>query len=681
MKYNIFKGLLACGALAVFAACSENAWNDEYLDGFEVPPAYSTVQTLEYTLTASDYSNIALTSKNPCLAVASSSVLKAIGTNQYFPSQSEAQKILPAYMDSILFPYFAATNGSSINLTYNVAATQSALATSIAAGQIYALTNDNYKTVWGGTNYTNAFTPAKPAASYLPSILKSQFPNAVSGDYVLATYNVATEEPEFGEGATAINKVAVGDEVTVEGYVTGVTTRGFILTDDTGSLLVYISSGFTPANYQLGSQVTVTGKASQYNGGLQLAPSSDVVTVGSKPYTFGTPTVVDDSNVATYAQEFVSAKSASKGLTAFYAETTATVSVSGNYINLVYSSASVQGSAYYVTDETKAIFTENNGKEVTIKGWAFSGAAKYLYFVVTEINGTAVTATAANNPYNPGPASITSTKSCSLYTYNGSTWSAATSVITLTQSDCNTMTGSTYGNLQSTQPQTYIPTYLKQHYPYANSGDVKYVVYQYYASSKTSLRCSEFTYNGSEWVMSTVSTVTEQYVRVNNSWIFNPNVTLVIPANKSEPGLTFYQITVDWVSANEGSGYIDRSNSEFYSGCSAYYGNVNHSISQVQKYASAMYPTCTAEVVIPLMRERFLYETMPATLKQYYPKADLIDGYNDPIIYEIDYITYYGSDKYDGKTGSVNDTVKYQVTGPGEFKLVYSTWKGGAVNE
>ena len=36
MKHNIFKGLLACGAMLALAGCSENAWNDEYLDGFEV---------------------------------------------------------------------------------------------------------------------------------------------------------------------------------------------------------------------------------------------------------------------------------------------------------------------------------------------------------------------------------------------------------------------------------------------------------------------------------------------------------------------------------------------------------------------------------------------------------------------------------------------------------------------
>ena len=63
-----------------------------------------------------------------------------------------------------------------------------------------------------------------------------------------------------------------------------------------------------------------------------------------------------------------------------------------------------------------------------------------------------------------------------------------------------------------------------------------------------------------------VDVVTEQYVKTKGSWMFNPNVTISIPnVRQSEPGLTFYQTTVDWVKANEGEGYIDRGNSEFFS--------------------------------------------------------------------------------------------------------------------
>ena len=54
MKHNIFKGLLACGAMLALAGCSENAWNDEYLDGFEVPPVDDRIEELTYELTADE---------------------------------------------------------------------------------------------------------------------------------------------------------------------------------------------------------------------------------------------------------------------------------------------------------------------------------------------------------------------------------------------------------------------------------------------------------------------------------------------------------------------------------------------------------------------------------------------------------------------------------------------------
>ena len=75
------------------------------------------------------------------------------------------------------------------------------------------------------------------------------------------------------------------------------------------------------------------------------------------------------------------------------------------------------------------------------------------------------------------------------------------------------------------------------------------------------------------------------------------------------------------------------------------------------------------------MKENFLYVTMPVTLKANYPDANLIDGYTEPIIYELDYVTYDNG----ATVQNTNDTVKYEVVGPAEWKLVYSTWLGGKV--
>ena len=75
------------------------------------------------------------------------------------------------------------------------------------------------------------------------------------------------------------------------------------------------------------------------------------------------------------------------------------------------------------------------------------------------------------------------------------------------------------------------------------------------------------------------------------------------------------------------------------------------------------------------MKEHFMYITMPVSLKANYPDAKPIDGYTDPIIYELDYVTYDNA----ASVQSVNDTLKYELVGPAEWKLVYSTWLGGKV--
>ena len=690
MKYNnIFKSMIIGAAVVALAGCSENSWNEDYLDGFEVPPVSSNVETLDYTLTADDYKNVAANPANVALAKSKglSKQLSAVGTNGYFTDEIPAKDYLPAYMDSILFPYFALNDGSAINLTYKQSQAVPELITQVDAAEMATVSDDEYKEVWGSTSaYAKAFTPERPASSYLPRLLSQRFPEAVSGDYVLISYNEAEVEPDFENGViTPIKDVKIGETYNVQGFVTAICAQGYILSDDSGSLLVYVGRDFVADNYKIGQMIALNGTGSKYNGGLQMSIISENV-VGSEIYDYPAPIELDGAAMNTYRDEFVAANKEGKGKMGIYVKFTANVISTGNYTNFVVEGAETKCSAYQPTEATKALFTK--GEDAVITGYMMSvnldrntGEPTYLNFIITSVNGTATAPMAEDNPYVPAPTPVESVPANSLYTYNGSAWSLASNVVTLTNDDYIAM-GQKYGNLSGTLPETLLPVFLKNKFPYALADDVKYVAYKYYGSDKsTTVRCKELTYNGSEWVMNTnVDVVTEQYVKTKGSWMFNPNVTISIPnVRQSEPGLTFYQTTVDWAKANEGEGYIDRGNSEFFSGCSAYYCNVNHDISQVEKYASSMWPDMTQSVVIPKMRENFLYVTMPATLKALYPEANLIDGYTQPIVYEIDYVTYYGSSAYDGQSGNVNDTVRYEVTGKADFKLIYSTWLGGEV--
>ena len=68
MKINIRHLLMAGGVMLLMASCSENSWNNHYLDGFEEGHTATDVQTLSYTLTDADYEYLAVNSANKALA-------------------------------------------------------------------------------------------------------------------------------------------------------------------------------------------------------------------------------------------------------------------------------------------------------------------------------------------------------------------------------------------------------------------------------------------------------------------------------------------------------------------------------------------------------------------------------------------------------------------------------------
>ncbi len=690
MKHNIFKGLLACGAMLALAGCSENAWNDEYLDGFEVPPVDDRIEELTYELTAADYTNIAA-----CDAVIdyveetqglsekdAKSALTKWAANGYFTSQYPANDLLPLWMNSYTFPYVGVSNKSTLEITYKEQVASNPVCDAIYKAKVITLDNDDYMKAWGGNDFTNAFTPSMPASSYLPAILADKYTSAeqAADSYVLVNFNVAQTEPAFEPVTiTDIDKVAVNGSYTLYGTITAICAQGYILTDATGSLLVYYGKNFDPKPYHVGDIVQISGNGGQYNSGLQLIPEKGKESVlGGEIYQYPTPVAMDGAKMNELRDAILA--NGSKGTMSVYVEFDAKVTSTGSYVNFEVAGGETPGSVYQATDATKELFVKN--ETVTIKGYVISvslknGAPNYVNIVVTEVNGKAVAEMAEDKPVVPAPVEIESRPDNALYVYNGSAWTAASSIYLINQDELATM-GITNGYMANATAWTNIPIFLKQTFPYAVAGDSKLVAFQ---SGAKYANCAQFDYDGSAWTkFDNIETKTAAYAKANNKWMFNPDKLMVLPA-RSEAAKAFYQVTVDWVSANEGSGYIDRGNSEFFSGCSAYYGNVNLDISQVEKYAAAMWPDLSQNVVIPQMRHNFLYITMPATLKAQYPNADLIPGYESPIIYEIDYVSYYGSSAFEGQSGNVNDTVKYEVVGPAEFKLVYSTWLGGKIEE
>ncbi len=283
----------------MLSSCDENDWNDK-LDGFEVPPTDSKVETVNYTLTDADYSSIASNSTNKSIAEAAgeSEALAAIGTNKSFASDAEARKYIPALLSSSSFPYFSMNNESSVKVTYNLSTNQPEEGKATNGGVLsYTVSETDYQNAWGSDDdFIGSFAPAVTASSNIPGILKSAYPDATDGQYAVVSYKEASTNPVFGnvgddpapgwEMSSVLGKVALGDVVEVNGVITAINSRGFILSDATGSILCYQASGFDANAVKIGNQITLNGTISSYNKGFQIAITPDSYTIEGEDTAF-----------------------------------------------------------------------------------------------------------------------------------------------------------------------------------------------------------------------------------------------------------------------------------------------------------------------------------------------------------------------------------------------------------
>lgn len=187
------------------------------------------------------------------------------------------------------------------------------------------------------------------------------------------TFTTAAVEEE--EPTTPIASVELNGTYTVKGVVTALSVRGFILTDESGSIFYYNAS--YKANYVVGQELTVTGKISQYNMGLQIDGASATIVEGEVVgYEYPTPATADaaaiDAFIANTANRF-----------ATYVELTGDLEISGNYYNVTVAGTKNMGSIYYPTNDIKAALA--TGTNITIKGYAIAvSGGKYYNMVVSE---------------------------------------------------------------------------------------------------------------------------------------------------------------------------------------------------------------------------------------------------------------------------------------------------------
>lgn len=677
MKTKLLYSALIASCLVALSSCDPNDWNDK-LDGFDSDKGITNKQMIAYTFTDADYTNLAANSANIKQAGDTlSKELKAVGTQHYFTNKITARDYIPNFLSDSDFAYFTLSDGSSINITYRVAGNVPEEVTNFGAASEYTVTETDYQDAWGSEkDYIEAFSPIVSAQKHIPSILSVEYSDAKKGDMVIVNYKQTETEPSFGgsgndpapgyEMTSALGSVAVGSNVTVKGLVTAICARGFILTDNSGSILVYYSSGFDATAYKVGDQVDVVGEVSAYNKGFQITGTTATVTVtGNQAYSYPSAKVLDGK-----------ACDALLGITdnqlAVLAQFTGKVTISGNYYNFTIDGAETAiGSLYQATDEQKALFESD--KTYTVTGYFTSiSGGKYVNFVPTA--AVEAKATKSRRALRAATA-VTSNSVSAVYAFDGNNWKANTSINLLQAADYTAM-GMKYFNLE--KPDEYLPTYLKVNFPYAKTGDTKLVAYKYYASSKTSLVCDQYTFNGSLWQKTNgVTEESAQFVRTNGKWMYDPNVEITLPGGKGvEISTKYYQACVDWVyehidkplgstGLKDGNFYISKyGNNEYYCGTSAYQGNVDLRPAKAKEQYPAGYEGMTDEQIETLMMDRFCKEVLPGALATLHADAAPVAGLE--VVYTINFAVY--------NNATTNHTVRYKVTAPGTFEFIDCTW-------
>ena len=475
-------------------------------------------------------------------------------------------------------------------------------------------------------------------------------------------FNTEPEEPEFTL-SSVLGSIKKGDAVEINGYVAAISTQGPIVTDASGSVFVYQPNG--NSDLKIGDQVVISSTVDSYNFGYQIARNSDVEVQGTQTVTYPAAKTWTGAEIDKFVADAMA--EGAEPIKPVYSKFTGKVSVSGNYINIALDGTSVQLSPYGAGADLKVLLPD--GATVTLEGYVMAIASKGKYFntIVTKVGDTNISTLAVGSR----AATVNSVSENALYTFDGSAWAPAANTTVLSHVDYQAM-GQRYDNLSGETPAALLPVYLKQKYPYAVADDSKFVVYYYYNGSATVTRCDQYTYDGSAWVLNDgITEETAQFVRNGGKWMYDPNVTITLPAGRGIAISTLYfQTCVDWVKNNvpDGAAYVSSyGNNEYYCGTSAYQGNVDLRPSAAKTQYPG-YDSMTDDEVVALEKKRFETEVFPAALSILHPDAMPVSGLT--VLYTINF--YY----YTGTTQPA--TIVYEVTGPAKFTFVSCTWNDSA---
>lgn len=175
--------------------------------------------------------------------------------------------------------------------------------------------------------------------------------------------------------AVSISSLEKDGTYTVTGQVAGLSTRGFILADNTGAIFVYTNTDVT-STYTIGQSVSVTGTVSAYNKALQFPQESSITPGSAGDFTYGDPDEFTINEIEAFLNN-------TADRLATYVSVSGILEKSGSYYNVKVGSTTSNVTLYAVPTSMMADVSE--GDNVTIKGYAMNVSSGKCGILVTEI--------------------------------------------------------------------------------------------------------------------------------------------------------------------------------------------------------------------------------------------------------------------------------------------------------
>lgn len=695
--------ILSVVAVALMGVgCTADYFNDTYLPGYDNDGPITNVTNLEITLASSDYAAIAKNATNKALAEAAGvnavDALAAISKNKYFATTEDAALYIPAFIDQ---SYVTLDDNSTALVTYTLATDVPEEMKLMNTVSQYLLVEADYKALWeSDENYTKAVTPS--TIDRLVEVLKPN-EDIFPGEYMVVTYNYSEQEPVFdGDASTpaepevytsVLGKAKEGASVEVRGYISAVSSMGPILTDDSGSLLLYDNGVRVTQELAVGDEVEVSGTIGVFNNGLQIAASGATIDeAGTMTVAYPAPMEITGAK----ADELLTSHTGEGfGFTAQYAKMAGKVKISTSsdgtktYYNVEIPGAeSATGSIYGITAEMAAQLESD--KDYVLYGYFTSisrskDIPKFVNFLLTSVE-----------PATPATASLKAAvkvKSQKRYAYfkllDDGTFEA-TDIVAIQPSDYAEM-NQTEGNFSDPNQDVYIPIYLAKNYPYAQEGDKKLVGYLCYVNKAYSWCVDEYVFTDS-WVKTEYFIAkTDQFRKSDDVWALDPTLELDYTGKTAETQ-AFYQYCCNWVydnkdvpmgaPARDNEGVIvttdivlingnkptgkywvsSYGNNEFYTGSSAYYGNMDWRPSACRSgFTAAGMGDLTDDEILAKLKEN-TGEVFAAVLGYVYPEMTTAD-YKKVVIK----VYAYGPNK--------NYSLAFEVVEKGTFKYIADSLK------